>query len=211
MTGGCIFQWCLNLGVPGLPYKSIGYTVNVAKCGDECHKSLDISSSGAWIWAFLRYHIKALVTLLMWPNVEMSACFCPFSFQGFQKNIYILRHCFSNNILMCVFNLLQDFLGLVEKLYYLSGRYDLELSVGDASMVCRHIYNSTVLFGLGLLIFLSSSGELIPTSPWPSGVGLARALRKGPTSSCTSRWPVGEVWATEGDITHIPCTREEAT
>ncbi|RLN04336.1 hypothetical protein C2845_PM13G16870 [Panicum miliaceum] len=28
----------------------------------------------------------------------------------------------------------QDFLGLVEKFYYLSGRYDLELAVGDAAM-----------------------------------------------------------------------------
>jgi oligosaccharyltransferase complex subunit delta (ribophorin II) len=42
----------------------------------------------------------------------------------------------------------------VEKFYYLSGRYDLELSVGDASMVCCHIYISTVLFRLALLIFL---------------------------------------------------------
>ncbi|XP_047059019.1 dolichyl-diphosphooligosaccharide--protein glycosyltransferase subunit 2 [Lolium rigidum] len=32
------------------------------------------------------------------------------------------------------FKIVLDFLGLVEKFYYLSGRYDLELSVGDASM-----------------------------------------------------------------------------
>ncbi|XLR07729.1 hypothetical protein S83_035667, partial [Arachis hypogaea] len=28
----------------------------------------------------------------------------------------------------------KDFLGLVEKFYYLSGRYDIELTVGDAVM-----------------------------------------------------------------------------
>jgi oligosaccharyltransferase complex subunit delta (ribophorin II) len=32
------------------------------------------------------------------------------------------------------FKIVLDFLGLLEKFYYLSGRYDLELSVGDASM-----------------------------------------------------------------------------
>lgn len=32
---------------------------------------------------------------------------------------------------------MQDFLGLVEKLYYLSGVYTLELIVGDAAMVSR--------------------------------------------------------------------------
>uniref|UniRef100_A0A7N0UMP6 Dolichyl-diphosphooligosaccharide--protein glycosyltransferase subunit 2 n=1 Tax=Kalanchoe fedtschenkoi TaxID=63787 RepID=A0A7N0UMP6_KALFE len=32
------------------------------------------------------------------------------------------------------FEILLDFLGLVEKLYYLSGKYDIELSVGDAAM-----------------------------------------------------------------------------
>ncbi|PWZ09990.1 Dolichyl-diphosphooligosaccharide--protein glycosyltransferase subunit 2 [Zea mays] len=32
------------------------------------------------------------------------------------------------------FKLVLDFLGLVEKFYYLSGRYDLELAVGDAAM-----------------------------------------------------------------------------
>jgi len=32
------------------------------------------------------------------------------------------------------FKIVLDFLGLVEKFYYLSGRYDIELSVGDASM-----------------------------------------------------------------------------
>ncbi|XP_015698304.1 dolichyl-diphosphooligosaccharide--protein glycosyltransferase subunit 2 [Oryza brachyantha] len=32
------------------------------------------------------------------------------------------------------FKIVLDFLGLVEKLYYLSGRYDLELAVGDAAM-----------------------------------------------------------------------------
>ncbi|CAM8960189.1 unnamed protein product [Rhodiola kirilowii] len=32
------------------------------------------------------------------------------------------------------FEILLDFLGLVEKLYYLSGKYDIELSVGDATM-----------------------------------------------------------------------------
>lgn len=29
----------------------------------------------------------------------------------------------------------QDFLGLVEKLYYLSGKYEIQLTIGDASMV----------------------------------------------------------------------------
>ena len=28
---------------------------------------------------------------------------------------------------------------MVEKFYYLSGRYDLELAVGDAAMVSNHI------------------------------------------------------------------------
>jgi oligosaccharyltransferase complex subunit delta (ribophorin II) len=32
------------------------------------------------------------------------------------------------------FKIVLDFLGLVEKFYYLSGRYDLELAVGDAAM-----------------------------------------------------------------------------
>lgn len=35
----------------------------------------------------------------------------------------------------------QDFLGLVEKLYYLSGRYEIQLTVGDVAMVCPpHIH-----------------------------------------------------------------------
>ncbi|RWW21793.1 hypothetical protein GW17_00014036 [Ensete ventricosum] len=32
---------------------------------------------------------------------------------------------------------LQDFLGLVEKFYYLSGRYEIELAIGDAAMLLR--------------------------------------------------------------------------
>jgi len=34
-----------------------------------------------------------------------------------------------------LFSYLQDFLGLVEKLYYLSGKYEIQLTIGDASMV----------------------------------------------------------------------------
>lgn len=33
------------------------------------------------------------------------------------------------------FYFLQDFLGLVDKLYYLSGKYEIQLTIGDASMV----------------------------------------------------------------------------
>lgn len=33
--------------------------------------------------------------------------------------------------------ILQDFLGLVDKFYYLSGNYDLQLTVGDAVMVSQ--------------------------------------------------------------------------
>lgn len=39
------------------------------------------------------------------------------------------------NFLLIQYFILQDFLGLVDKLYYLSGSYDLQLTVGDAIMV----------------------------------------------------------------------------
>jgi hypothetical protein len=48
-----------------------------------------------------------------------------------------------------LFSYLQDFLGLVEKLYYLSGKYEIQLTIGDASMV------STLLSGpMQLMIYV---------------------------------------------------------
>lgn len=40
---------------------------------------------------------------------------------------------------------LQDFLGLVEKFFYLSGRYDIQLTVGDAVMVSMAFHCNFVL------------------------------------------------------------------
>lgn len=37
-------------------------------------------------------------------------------------------------------SMFQDFLGLVEKFFYLSGQYDIELTVGDAVMVNTAFY-----------------------------------------------------------------------
>uniref|UniRef100_M8AK97 Dolichyl-diphosphooligosaccharide--protein glycosyltransferase subunit 2 n=1 Tax=Aegilops tauschii TaxID=37682 RepID=M8AK97_AEGTA len=54
----------------------------------------------------------------------------------------------------------QDFLGLVEKFYYLSGTYDLELSVGDASM------ENSFLRALGQLeLDLPEAPEKAPRPP----------------------------------------------
>ena len=40
---------------------------------------------------------------------------------------------------------LQDFLGLVEKLYYLSGKYEIQLTIGDASMVSTGYFRSNAV------------------------------------------------------------------
>lgn len=46
---------------------------------------------------------------------------------------------------------LQDFLGLVEKFFYLSGRYDIQLTVGDAVMVISvSIFNFICTIYLGI-------------------------------------------------------------
>ncbi|KAM0860952.1 hypothetical protein ACQ4PT_046220 [Festuca glaucescens] len=58
------------------------------------------------------------------------------------------------------FKIVLDFLGLVEKFYYLSGRYDLELSVGDASM------ENSFLRALGYLeLDLPEPSEKAPRPP----------------------------------------------
>ncbi|XP_051227710.1 dolichyl-diphosphooligosaccharide--protein glycosyltransferase subunit 2 [Lolium perenne] len=58
------------------------------------------------------------------------------------------------------FKIVLDFLGLVEKFYYLSGRYDLELSVGDASM------ENSFLRALGRLeLDLPEPSEKAPRPP----------------------------------------------
>ncbi|KAL5672991.1 hypothetical protein ACJX0J_017297, partial [Zea mays] len=49
------------------------------------------------------------------------------------------------------FKIVLDFLGLVEKFYYLSGRYDLELTVGDAVMWTEARFISPKHIALGLL------------------------------------------------------------
>ena len=45
-----------------------------------------------------------------------------------------------------LFFTLQDFLGLVEKLYYLSGKYEIQLTIGDASMVSTVLSDPMQLF-----------------------------------------------------------------
>ncbi|VAH67493.1 unnamed protein product [Triticum turgidum subsp. durum] len=58
------------------------------------------------------------------------------------------------------FKIVLDFLGLVEKFYYLSGTYDLELSVGDASM------ENSFLRALGQLeLDLPEAPEKAPRPP----------------------------------------------
>ncbi|CAM0884275.1 unnamed protein product [Alopecurus aequalis] len=58
------------------------------------------------------------------------------------------------------FKIVLDFLGLVEKFYYLSGTYDLELSVGDASM------ENSFLRALGHLeLDLPEASEKAPRPP----------------------------------------------
>jgi hypothetical protein len=78
--GGCIFQLCLNLnlGVPHIKAWWHGYTGNVAKCGDEVPQA-DLT--------YLTLHVSAA-----------------FSFQGFQKNLYILDIVLLIIFLMCLFN-----------------------------------------------------------------------------------------------------------
>jgi oligosaccharyltransferase complex subunit delta (ribophorin II) len=43
-------------------------------------------------------------------------------------------------------NVLQDFLGLVEKFFYLSGRYNVQLTVGDAVMVGLILLSKVLIF-----------------------------------------------------------------
>ena len=53
--------------------------------------------------------------------------------------------------------ILQDFLGLVEKFFYLSGRYDIELTVGDAVMVSFAFLSQS----LSICIFFDSPSKFV--------------------------------------------------
>nr|CAB3475188.1 unnamed protein product [Digitaria exilis] len=66
------------------------------------------------------------------------------------------------------FKLVLDFLGLVEKFYYLSGRYDLELAVGDAAMLMR--------LGVNMKNFPSLPGPAAFASLFHAGIGAVLLL-----------------------------------
>nr|CAB3479203.1 unnamed protein product [Digitaria exilis] len=66
------------------------------------------------------------------------------------------------------FKLVLDFLGLVEKFYYLSGRYELELAVGDAAMLMH--------LGVNMKNFPSLPGPAAFASLFHAGIGAVLLL-----------------------------------
>ncbi|WZZ09305.1 hypothetical protein YC2023_095226 [Brassica napus] len=72
---------------------------------------------------FLKLHFEFLFRIKSLTNIHIASVKCG------ERNEVL------KTILMIdVYCSLQDFLGLVEKLYYLSGKYEIQLTIGDASM-----------------------------------------------------------------------------
>lgn len=68
-------------------------------------------------------------------------------------------------------SLLQDFLGLVEKLFYLSGKYDIELTVGDAAMVINASSLFLTFTAYYLSVIFSSSISMFQENSFSQALG----------------------------------------
>ena len=83
---------------------------------------------------FLKLHFEFLFRIKSLTNIHIASVKCG------ERNEVL------KTILMIdVYCSLQDFLGLVEKLYYLSGKYEIQLTIGDASMVSTVTFRSNAV------------------------------------------------------------------
>lgn len=95
----------------------------------------------------------------------------------------------------------------MEKFYYLSGRYDIELTVGDAVMVSYNIWFSqfplTPWYNKQSKQKFVVSGELFLAAAWSCWSRTSRSSWEGSASSSTPCWSLLKIWSQSRDSPYI--------